>query len=381
MKWLWRILALLVVLVVVALGALFLVPTSRIAALATDRFEAATGRTLVLDGDVRPSLWPVLGVTTGAVQLGNSDWAGPEPFIETARISIGIDPTTVFGEIRVTSIEIENPVIRLATDESGRANWEFEGFRESGQGDGMGEDARLPSLDSARINGGTLIFEPADGPSIQLEDIDLTASFPDAAGLAELSVSGRSKAAKFAAQGQIAQLADFVNGQPVPVNATLSIGEAKAAFDGVAGLVPLELVGTFVSDASNPADIFGLLGLPAPEIPRGLGRDTVNISTTVALTETTLALGDLVAMLDNNQVRGSANVAFGGPRPVADAVFKLGNFDLSSIATGGETEKDSSGASTGWIHSASSFLAGETSCQQKWTLLSRIPTRPRRHLF
>ncbi|MDJ1018524.1 MAG: AsmA family protein, partial [Paracoccaceae bacterium] len=100
MKWLWRVLAIIVVLAVLAAGALFLVPADRIASLATDRFEAATGRALAIEGDIRPSLWPVLGLSAGAVRIENADWAGPEPMFEAERVSVGVDPATLFGELR-----------------------------------------------------------------------------------------------------------------------------------------------------------------------------------------------------------------------------------------------------------------------------------------
>ena len=50
----------LVTLVVLAAGALFLIPSERIAGLVVGQFKTLTGRELVIEGSVRPTVWPVL---------------------------------------------------------------------------------------------------------------------------------------------------------------------------------------------------------------------------------------------------------------------------------------------------------------------------------
>ena len=71
MRWIYRLIGLIAVLVVVAVGALFLIPSDRIAAVATRQFEAATGRAMTISGPVRPTLWPRLGVRIEGVALAN----------------------------------------------------------------------------------------------------------------------------------------------------------------------------------------------------------------------------------------------------------------------------------------------------------------------
>ncbi|MDJ1018395.1 MAG: AsmA family protein [Paracoccaceae bacterium] len=349
MKWLWRVLGIIVVLAVLAAGALFLIPADRIASLATGRFEAATGRALAIEGDIRPSLWPVLGLSAGAVRIENADWAGPEPMFEAERVSVGVDPATLFGELRITGVEIERPIIRLATDEDGRSNLDF--GASGTPGDGAGTETRLPSLDNARVRGGTLVFSSASGASIQFDDLDLDGVLPDAAGPLNVSLSGRSGTLDFTAEARVSRMAAFVNGDAVPVGATLTAGDAKGAFEGSAGVAPLALAGTLDLDASNPPELLGLLGLEAPDIPRGLGRDNVRMSSPVAFAGESLLLENIDATLDQNRVGGRIGFTLGGARPVLDAAISLGDFDLSSISTGGGTEADSAGATTGWSKS------------------------------
>lgn len=72
MRWLVRLAAVLFGLAALFLVALVLMPRERVAELAAREFEAATGRDLTISGDVRPSIWPRLGVRTGPVTVANA---------------------------------------------------------------------------------------------------------------------------------------------------------------------------------------------------------------------------------------------------------------------------------------------------------------------
>ena len=79
MRWVFRLIGAVVVLAVLAIGAVALIPAEKIAALALARLETLTGRKVTLEGSVRPSLWPVLGVQTGPVTISNADWSDAGP--------------------------------------------------------------------------------------------------------------------------------------------------------------------------------------------------------------------------------------------------------------------------------------------------------------
>ena len=111
--WLIRIFGALAMLVLVLVAILLLLPGDRIAALAVDRIKAGTGRDLSVSGDVRLTLWPVLGVETGPVVLANADWAGPEPMLRAEALAIGVSaPELLRGEVRITRIAATAPDVR-----------------------------------------------------------------------------------------------------------------------------------------------------------------------------------------------------------------------------------------------------------------------------
>ena len=121
MKWVIRLLGVLVVLVVVLIGALLLMPSDRIARVAADQIEAQTGRKLTVTGGLKLSFWPVLGVETGPVALANADWAGSEPMFRADGLSIGVGARELIaGQVRVTQIVAEAPVLNLRVAGDGR---------------------------------------------------------------------------------------------------------------------------------------------------------------------------------------------------------------------------------------------------------------------
>ncbi|WP_323036006.1 hypothetical protein [Pararhodobacter sp.] len=81
MRWIFRLIGLIVILVVVAVAAIFLVPAERIANLAARQFEASTGRALTISGSVSPTIWPNIGARIEGVTLANVEGSTAGPML------------------------------------------------------------------------------------------------------------------------------------------------------------------------------------------------------------------------------------------------------------------------------------------------------------
>ncbi|HCE72418.1 MAG TPA: AsmA family protein, partial [Ruegeria sp.] len=125
MRWIVRIGITLVLAAVVMIGALLLLPGDRLARLAIEQIRKQTGREVTVAGEVKLSFWPVLGVETGPVTVANADWASAAPMLQAQGLAIGVAaPALLGGEVRITRILAQDPVLRLETAK-GRVNWEF----------------------------------------------------------------------------------------------------------------------------------------------------------------------------------------------------------------------------------------------------------------
>ena len=336
MRWVFRFAALLAALVLLAVAAIALIPGERIAGIAAERFTASTGRELRFLGDVRPSLWPELGVATGAVEIDGPDGA---PMLSARGLSVGVDPFGLLsGDIRFRGIEIDGPDLRLAVDDTGRGNWETgAGAQEEG---GAARGMPAFTLDRLTLRDARVSFTDADGSVTEVENLQLTAALPDPAGPAEADFSARALGLDLSGALRLDTAGAFLAGDRAPLSLTLAAEGAEARFEGNATLAGV-LDGELEAVVSDPSALPQLAGLPD-----GLGRESLSVETGIALAGDSLALAGFTARLDGNTVTGAADITFAEPRPRVDADLDIGAFDLSSAETPADEKAEADGWST-----------------------------------
>jgi AsmA protein len=346
MRWVVRILVVLVVLIVLAVGALFLIPADRIAALATDRFEAATGRAVTLKGSVRPSLYPDIGVSLGGIEIANADWSDAGPMLQADKISVAVDLGALFGgDVHIRRATISNPSVRLERHANGRANWDFGTGDGSTGSDAGGGGASPLALDVARIEGGEFSYvDHGSGQEFTLSDFDLSATLPDGQRPASIEVSGMVNGERLTLDASLDQAGEFLSGDGTQGALALSLAGTTASFDGAASLTGENLlVGNFSAGIASTGDLMRALGRDAPGIPLGAGQ-AITLAGDLALTSGKAVLSNAALGLDHNQMTGDLTLATGGERPHVTANLSTGDFDLSSLAA--DDGDDSEGWST-----------------------------------
>ncbi|MEM1388278.1 MAG: AsmA family protein [Pseudomonadota bacterium] len=341
MRWILRLVLLVVIVVAVALGALFLLPTDRIARLATDRIEAATGRTVTIEGPIRPTLWPALGISTGPVTVANAPWSEEGPMFAAKALTLSVDAAALIGgDIRITQIVAEAPQLVLERNEDGAANWELSGAapapspatEETAQAE-SGSGGTAFALDEARLNNGTVLFhDRMSGQRVVASAINAVMALPAFAGTGTAEISAVVKSVPITATLSIAGVQAFLSQGAVPVVLNAEIDGVTVGFDGRAGLVPLAVGGRLIADIPNWAPVFALLDSPAPDIPQGLGR-SVDFSGDVTWSEAgKLTLREGTIRLDQNTLVAAADLTLTGERPMLTADVSTGALDLSALA-------------------------------------------------
>ncbi len=351
MRWIFRGIGLILILAVVAIAAFFLVPADKIAALVEEQFEASTGRALSISGDVRPGLWPEIGVNTGAVTIANPEWAGEAPMIEAEGISAGVDWTGLFGgDIRITGVELLKPTIRLKLDEAGRGNWELATGSDPSatEGTATADDAAPTriALDNARISDGTVIFESPGAAPITLSGIDATITLPDYDGPLALELTANSNGEAIAADLTLDGLSQFLAGTPVATRLDAKIGSGSVAFEGQAGLTPLVANGQINANLPGLSGLTRAAGAGEAALPKGLGQDAIAVAGALAFEGESLGLSGANITLDSNSLSGDIAVGLGGARPKLTANLSGGPLDLSGL--GGDAPSSESTAGSGW---------------------------------
>ncbi|GHC48177.1 AsmA family protein [Neogemmobacter tilapiae] len=349
MRWIVRIVGTLLVLILLAFAALFFVPAEKIAQLAAERFERATGRALTIGGDIRPTFWPVLGVSTGPVRVANADWASETPMFKAQGLSIGVDAGALIGgEVRVTEVVADAPEILLERGADGRANWEFGGGGGGGEAGASGGAAPAFTLDRGEIRGGAVTYiDHALGETLALTALDMDFALPDWAGAATANVKGQLRGQDFTADVSLAQANAALSGKLTGLTLALRAGAAQVGFDGKAGLSPLMAEGKLDADLGDLAALSRLVGMARPELPQGLGAGLVKAKGDLTLTpEGSVHLRGAGLVLDGNSLSGDVDYGPGAARPKISANLRGGKIDLRGLT--GEGGSGGGGGGSGW---------------------------------
>ncbi|KAF3978073.1 MAG: AsmA family protein [Methylococcales symbiont of Iophon sp. n. MRB-2018] len=84
-----------------------------------------SGRDLAINGDLKVSIFPWLGISTGKLVLSNAKGFGDKPFAEINASNVKIKLIPLFSkQIKVSKIVLKGLVLNLAKNKQGISNWE-----------------------------------------------------------------------------------------------------------------------------------------------------------------------------------------------------------------------------------------------------------------
>ena len=353
MRFLFKLIGVVVVLAVLMIAAVFLLPGERIARLASEQFTTATGRGLRITGDVSPTLFPVLGVRTGAIALDNAAWSEDGPMLEADSLSIGVALMPLFsGEVQIREIAIRGAHVRLEKNRDGEANWEF-----GGTGDTTAEPADASTglgipldfgLDQLRLTDASLSYrDAAAGTDIALGDIDLTATLPKFAGPADVSAKAKYNDQPVSLTAQLANLSAFIDGKVQTVSLKADAAGASLSLSGRTGLSPI--AADVEVDASIPdlGPVMRLAGLSPVSLPGGLDRDLGFKGQLIYATEGAGAifLRGAQVRLGGNPLGVEADLTLSSPLNLTARVSG-GEMNFSTLTAGASGSADANAA--GW---------------------------------
>jgi AsmA protein len=90
-----------------------------------DLVESRSGRDFLIEDDLELTFFPVLGVETGRLQLGNIEGFGDEPFATADRALLGVKILPLlFARVELGSLELDGLRLNLTRDTQERGNWE-----------------------------------------------------------------------------------------------------------------------------------------------------------------------------------------------------------------------------------------------------------------
>lgn len=340
MRLILRLIGVLVSLVLLGVAALFVIPTERLANIAARQFEAATGRSVVFSGDVRPMIYPSIGLRTGPVTLSNAQWSDAGPMLRAGSLEIALDlAAAIQGEVVVRRIAAEGPDILLERQADGRANWDFgPGPAQAGGTQPDPGSGAVPAftIDEATITGARLrIDDRLAGQSLDVTGLDLALSLPVFAGPSTVTASATLNGQRLTLDAQVDETAAALAGRVTGLRARATVGAASVSFDGRAGTAPLAAEGLIEGDLSDLSAVLAALGQAAPAVSTALIANLGGRAQVTLAPEGSVHLRDMALRAGPNSLTGAADLTFDGPRPKLVAQVSAGRIDLTTLTAGG----------------------------------------------
>jgi AsmA protein len=128
----WILSGLLVLMVIAGVGVWLFFDPNQLKPHIQQQVEARTGRALTLEGDIRLSLFPWVGVELGPASLENAPGFGKRPFAKVRKVDLKVQLMPLFSGKAVTDVVVlEGVQLWLFRKRSGQANWDdLVGLRE-----------------------------------------------------------------------------------------------------------------------------------------------------------------------------------------------------------------------------------------------------------
>jgi uncharacterized protein involved in outer membrane biogenesis len=231
----------------------------------------ATGRQLLINGDLKLDLGWISRVTASQIQFENAQWSKHPQMVDVGLVDVQIDLWQLLSEFRVVlpTVTISQPKVILEKKADGSANWEFR--TASAVTEPVPEQrTQFPVIEKLIIKDGTFVFDDQETKN----QLELRLTQAEAAGFLEEPV-------KLKAEGTYQKLPltlSLAGGsyknlrnskEPYPLNINLGMGKVTAKIDG--NLTdPLAMKGEDVTldiQGDDMANLFPLIRLVFPSTP------------------------------------------------------------------------------------------------------------------
>ena len=259
-------------LVVLLVAALVFIPTDRLATLAAQQFEAATGRRLIIGGEIGLSVYPVIGATAQDISIGNPGWAGEGDMLRAEEMDVGLNLMRLLsGTVAVERVVLQSPVVVLRRAADGRATWDF-GSSEAAEPAASGSGG-APALTLARAeirNGSLRYVDDASGMDLQVTGLDATMSLPAMDGPLSLDGSAELNGQPVSVVLQAGNAGNFLNGGLTAIELEAEIAGAEARFEGRVSLADMAAEGQVSTLVPALAPVMAAIGQAGAELPAKL---------------------------------------------------------------------------------------------------------------
>jgi uncharacterized protein involved in outer membrane biogenesis len=321
-----------VVLVSVAIGALFLVDWNSFRKTIAERASATTGRQVEMRGDLdvviswRPEL------RARDLVIANADWGSKPEMVHADDVYFQFRVWPLLrGRLEIDSMRLVGLDV-LLEQQKDRANWEFQANTPEGTVvKAVAPKGRegFPVLRELVIENAKLTYRgPSMKQPIETEFARLEAHGGSIDDPVTLAMKGTYQKSPFNVTADLGSFSELRAGsQAYPVKARIDAGATSASFQGTIS-EPLEFQGvdgTMSLKGKNLDELYKLLGVPLPQSPR------YQLTGKLSEQSKTWSVNGFKGALGSSDMHGDVAVNTGGERPHMTAKVTSTAVDMADI--------------------------------------------------
>ncbi len=294
--------------------------------------KAATGRDLVIDGDLGLNVSLTPAFTVSGIRFANAPWGSRPDMAVLGRASVEVELLPLlFGDIRVRRLVLQDLDLLLETDAAGQGNWQLGKTESAREGGGA-----LPEVSRVVFRNITVTWR--DGRTGTSEVVRLDRFDARSAGNAENAENGSGGpleigfalaygGEKIEGSGRVGSLrALAAGGKPYPVRLAVEAAGGRLAIAGTIAR-PLEMTGLDleVSFSGEQLDRIGKIAkINLPAVGYRLSGKLLG-------SPQRLALNGLQVSVGKSNLSGDVQVGLAGRRPRIDAALSSSLIDLDAL--------------------------------------------------
>ena len=331
---------LVVALVVGAIAVLMTTDFNQYKPLIAEKTKEATGRDLIIAGDLEVGISLTPSVSVAGVTLSNAKWGSRPEMIKVERFEAQMSLIPLaFGIIDVQRIVLVGADIVLEVDKKGRANFDFKapGAKEETTApaqqpaaEGDGGALPIPVVREVVIRDSRLSYTDARAGAsheVKIDELTITGEGPDDP--IEFLFNGSYNKAGFKMTASLgAPVKVFAPTKPYPVALTLEAGGATIAIKGTIA-EPMAGRGLNLAVSVKGSQLGDLSSVAGAEVPK-LGAYSMSVKVT-GDPATTLNLVGFKGELAGSDVTGDLTVNLKGKRPFINAKLKSRLIDVTAL--------------------------------------------------
>lgn len=335
MKKLFAVLGIiLAVLIALAIAAPFFISAETYKGEIIAKVEAATGRTLAIDGPISFKLFPTAGITAEKVTLSNPPgFEDKTPFITVSAMNIEVAVMPLLHkDIVVKEFVLKDPVVNLHADKDGRKNWLFDNSKAPASSAPAAPKnapkSSLPGnvmLNNFKLENGTFIYTGCCGPATEISKINASIVIQSSAASAVIDGSGDWNGKTVKIKAGVGTLKSMLQEQKMEFNATVGTDQLNLALEGYYDKG--NIVGKQSMSASSLKDVAAWIDPKAPlPTPAKLA---LKSESDVRCGPNYCNLLKLRLTLDAVQATGTVRLSFGDTKPAIDLDLTADQLDLN----------------------------------------------------